>query len=579
MIASSAFAQLVDITDDGGVISGQYNNSPANEGIDKLIDNSTSSKHVILANASWIQYKATQSYIVTKYSITSGNDAPARDPKNWTLYGSSDGLNFVVIDQRSNENWSTRRQTRTFEFSNIAKFRTYKLDMVNHGVDEYGTDILQMAELKIYGTAQGGAFPAADFSASTTFAEPGQEIRFTNRSTNATSYQWDFGNDQSSTELNPTISYAAKGDYVVTLTAFNGTELDKKTATISVYDLSDWSGFQVPEVELINQAGNHQGVQVYTDLCLANGFDSIEGFVQHRCKMVAEKLYFGVPTANAHNVKKITYKLTNGGALSAKSGAPPHITISFDVNYIVSFSQTHGSQKATDEVSGVLCHELTHAYQKEPKNAGGYVDGSEAYGFIEGAADLGRLLTGGFNPPRAPKRGGAWKSGYTTTAFFYLWISKYYGRPDFLKELNKTAEEYSTWSMNLVCTNLLNKSISTVWDKYQSDIVNYPWNYGTKISDNYHRSQETPNGFTLSEAYPNPFNPTTNIRLELPNNQNVSAKIYNALGQHILTLADKKLAAGSMQFAVHAQNWSSGIYYLKVIAGGFTETRKLLLIR
>lgn len=249
-----------------------------------------------------------------------------------------------------------------------------------------------------------------------------------------------------------------------------------------------WENFIHPEVSLINNAGDHSGVSTYTDLCKANGFDSIVEFVQDRAKLVAEKLYFTVDEANAHNLKKITYTLTDGGALSAKGGAPPHITISFDVNYIESFVNNHGNEKATDEVSGVLCHELTHGYQKEPKKAGSYKEGDEFYGFIEGAADYGRLLTGGFNPPRSPKQGGSWTSGYTTTGFFYLWISKYFNRPEFLKEINKTADEYDKWSMDVVAKSILGLPAKAVWDIYQEDIKNYPWDINTDLIVNFSHS-------------------------------------------------------------------------------------------
>ena len=84
----------------------------------------------------------------------------------------------------------------------------------------------------------------------------------------------------------------------------------------------------------------------------------------------------------------------------------------------MNFIEKHGLDAAGDEVYGILCHEIAHGYQHAPKNAGGYSNETEFFGFIEGTADLARLKTGGFNPPRFPKKGGTYKSGYNVTAFF-----------------------------------------------------------------------------------------------------------------------------------------------------------------
>ncbi|NJO88242.1 MAG: hypothetical protein HC831_04165 [Chloroflexia bacterium] len=206
----------------------------------------------------------------------------------------------------------------------------------------------------------------------------------------------------------------------------------------------DWSAFVYPTVTVKNNAGSHQGVTLYTQLCQANGYSGIEDFVKASCLLIAKTIYYTVDEANAHNLRQITYELNDGGALSWKGGSPPNISVGFDVNYIVSFANQHGNAAAIDEVLGVLCHELTHGYQKEPRNAGAYDGNSEFYGYIEGMADLGRLMTGGFNPVRYPSPGGTWKLGYTTTAFFYRWLkdNKVAVPENFIKDLNLTAKKY-----------------------------------------------------------------------------------------------------------------------------------------
>jgi hypothetical protein len=247
-----------------------------------------------------------------------------------------------------------------------------------------------------------------------------------------------------------------------------------------------WKNFNPPKVELEIIAKGHKGVNKYLDLVKDQGYKDIEAWVQHCALAVAQELYYTVEEANAKKVEKITYKLNDGGALSYKDGAAPHIEIGFDLNYLVKFIEKHDLKTAADEVYGVLCHELTHGYQQEPKNCGNYSYETEFFGFIEGTADLARLRTGGFNPPRAPKLGGTYKSGYNVTAFFYLWITKTQDE-EFLKKLNLTAKEMETWSLDKALNKLYNASADEWWQHYQQDVDLYPW-------DNY--TPHTSAGFT-----------------------------------------------------------------------------------
>jgi hypothetical protein len=141
-----------DITDSPGTISAQYTDSPAGEDIAKVIDNSSSTKYLTFHNAGWIQFQSTGSYVVTKYAITSANDAEERDPLTWTFSGSTNGSSWSTLDSRSNEDFSSRFQRREFSFSNATAYTYYRLQMTNNS----GT-ILQLAEWEIYGT--GGTTP------------------------------------------------------------------------------------------------------------------------------------------------------------------------------------------------------------------------------------------------------------------------------------------------------------------------------------------------------------------------------------------------------------------------------------
>ena len=92
---------IINITSLGGTVSDK-NNTTGGEGIEKLVDGNLESKYLTGSRTTWAMFKTNNPSLVSRYSLTSGNDAPGRDPKNWTLQGSNDGNNWTVIDSREN---------------------------------------------------------------------------------------------------------------------------------------------------------------------------------------------------------------------------------------------------------------------------------------------------------------------------------------------------------------------------------------------------------------------------------------------------------------------------------------------
>jgi len=88
-----------------------------------------------------------------------------------------------------------------------------------------------------------------------------------------------------------------------------------------------------------------------------------------------------------------------------------------------------------------------------------------------------------------------------------------------------------------------------------------------------------PNAFILNQNYPNPFNPSTTISFSIPEASFVSLKVFNALGEEISTVVSEELSAGSYQYEWNAKNLTSGIYFYKLQAGGFVQTKKMILLR
>ena len=139
---------FLDITDNGGIITAQYaNTSKPAENFPSLIDNNSTTKYFISNRTSlWVQYKSTVPAIAVKYTLTSANDVPSRDPRNWTLQASNDGVSWVTLDTRTNEIFETRSLTKTFTFENTTTYQYYRLNITaNNGAT--GT---QFAEWEIY---------------------------------------------------------------------------------------------------------------------------------------------------------------------------------------------------------------------------------------------------------------------------------------------------------------------------------------------------------------------------------------------------------------------------------------------
>ena len=92
-------------------------------------------------------------------------------------------------------------------------------------------------------------------------------------------------------------------------------------------------------------------------------------------------------------------------------------------------------------------------------------------------------------------------------------------------------------------------------------------------------SNKLPESVSFNNAYPNPFNPSTNLSFIIPAKANVSIIIYNLKGRAIETLINENLDAGYHSIIWNANNYSSGVYFVKMTSGNFSTTQKLLLVK
>ena len=100
----------------------------------------------------------------------------------------------------------------------------------------------------------------------------------------------------------------------------------------------------------------------------------------------------------------------------------------------------------------------------------------------------------------------------------------------------------------------------------------------SEISSVYENSN-LPKQIKLQQNYPNPFNPTTTIEFDLPKTSEVTLKIFNILGEEVVTLVSDRLSTGSYSYDWDASNLASGVYLYRLQAGDYVETRKMVLMR
>lgn len=95
------------------------------------------------------------------------------------------------------------------------------------------------------------------------------------------------------------------------------------------------------------------------------------------------------------------------------------------------------------------------------------------------------------------------------------------------------------------------------------------------------KKENIPSVFSLSNNYPNPFNPETTISYSIPQSSHVTLKVYDVLGREIVTLVDEVKEAGTYnsQFSIGNYQLSSGVYFYRIQANEFSETKKMLLIK
>ncbi|MCP3942301.1 MAG: alpha-1,2-mannosidase [Desulfobacteraceae bacterium] len=124
--------------------SGQDSQSKSVNAFDKIV----TSKWLTLDDKGWIAYQFpdNKSYVINCYTVTSANDFKERDPRQWQLEGSNDGINYTVLDHQADVDFSKRLQMKAFTFTNESAYRYYRLNVLENGGDSF----LQIGEIELW---------------------------------------------------------------------------------------------------------------------------------------------------------------------------------------------------------------------------------------------------------------------------------------------------------------------------------------------------------------------------------------------------------------------------------------------
>jgi predicted alpha-1,2-mannosidase len=119
--------------------------NPPGEVAVNLKDNDSSTKWLAFSPTGWATYQLAKPVAVTKYSLTSANDAAGRDPRNFTIQGSDDGAKWTDLDSRTGQSFTGRQATNTYSLTNATAYSYYRLNVTANS----GDSILQLADWDI----------------------------------------------------------------------------------------------------------------------------------------------------------------------------------------------------------------------------------------------------------------------------------------------------------------------------------------------------------------------------------------------------------------------------------------------
>ena len=223
-----------------------------------------------------------------------------------------------------------------------------------------------------------------------------------------------------------------------------------------------WKAFKLPRVDVKKPYPNQRGSMLY--------FAIVENpveFIHIQSRRVLDLLYYGPEDEYIPKLSYLEYVLDNYDGISACYGGGGMKGIVLSNQYVESYYNANGAKALVEENKGVLSHELTHAFQLEPKGCGDYNSSKVFHSCIEGMADAVRVLSGGFPNKEDRPRGGHYLDSYRYTGFFIAWCVKNKDK-DFLRKFNLSTQYVVPWSFDGAIKYVLGEqyNVDDLWTEY-----------------------------------------------------------------------------------------------------------------
>ena len=231
-----------------------------------------------------------------------------------------------------------------------------------------------------------------------------------------------------------------------------------------------WRHYDPGKIDFRIESPETKGAEIYRSI-----ITDPDSYITDNARRVIQTLYFS-PADSIPDIHVIDYVVRDFDGISYKSGGGNNVRIDYSTDWIEKSFRDNDTIKLDYETRGVIYHELTHAFQLEPKGCGHYDGKSPYWAFIEGTADAVRVACGCFQQDFASKdrpRGGNWNSGYRTTGYFLYWLAQNKDK-DFIRKFNKTALDVIPWSWDEAMYHILGRdeknSVENLWKEYMEAV-------------------------------------------------------------------------------------------------------------
>jgi len=255
-----------------------------------------------------------------------------------------------------------------------------------------------------------------------------------------------------------------------------------------------------------------------------------------------------------------------------------HVQVSTS-DLFTTFVKNDSTITADSLVLSSLLNDTKYFWRVKSINAAGSSDFSSAFNFksivaIPAAPLLVSPLSGNTITQDSLKL--VWY-GVTGTTSYKLQVSK-------SNTFSTIWLEKSALADTSLVVSQLDSNATYYWRVYASNVAGMSsassvWNFVTKIPVGITKIDQFPTTYMLSQNFPNPFNPTTVIRYDLPKEGLVTLKVYDMLGKEVTVLVNQNQSVGKYSVTFDASSLTSGVYIYRIQANDFISVKKLLLLK